>query len=294
MRQILPSISLISVSNNLTTDSPAPILKRTYQRGNSIFAITIYPKWFKQSMTVILVLIALIVGSFLSTVAIRLPLGRPITLGRSECDRCGHKLGLIELIPFLSWCFLRGRCLHCGAPIAAAHPLAELGALAVAGWATAAFQGPALVATCILGWLLLALALVDWRAHLLPDALTGPLLIAGFLVTWLTAPDALVDHAIAAIVGFAVFVIISVLYKKLRGREGLGFGDAKLLAAIGAWVSWQGLPTVVLLGAASGLCFALLQSLAGKKLELATRLPFGCFLALGGWLVWLYGPLVTG
>jgi leader peptidase (prepilin peptidase)/N-methyltransferase len=94
------------------------------------------------------------------------------------------------------------------------------------------------------------------------------------------------------VAGFAVLGAISLLYRRLRHREGLGLGDAKLLAALGAWVSWQGLPTVLLWGSMLGLVFALVRSAMGRGLQWSDRIPFGVFLGAGGWLVWLYGPLM--
>jgi leader peptidase (prepilin peptidase) / N-methyltransferase len=245
-------------------------------------------------MTLFVLVIAPFIGSFLGTAAIRLSAGRPIALGHSQCDHCGHRLSVLELVPIASWCALRGRCRHCGGAIDATHLSAELAALGVAAWAAATVDGSALLPSCVFGWLLLGLALVDWRAFILPDLFTIPLLLTGFLVTWIVQSGAILDHAIAAVLGFFLFASIAFFYRRFRGREGLGLGDAKLLAAIGAWVSWDGLPTVVLWGSGAGLAYALLQSFAGKKLELSTRLPFGSFLAIGAWLVWLYGPLIRG
>jgi leader peptidase (prepilin peptidase)/N-methyltransferase len=103
-----------------------------------------------------------------------------------------------------------------------------------------------------------------------------------------------VDHLIGAAAGFAVFAGIAAIYRRLRGREGLGLGDAKLLAALGAWVGWQGLPTIVLYAALAGLLWAIAGALRGAPLHARHRIPFGPFLSLAGWLVWLYGPLTLG
>jgi leader peptidase (prepilin peptidase)/N-methyltransferase len=138
---------------------------------------------------------------------------------------------------------------------------------------------------------LLTLAVIDWRTYLLPDALTLPLALSGLAAAWFFDRDAFAGHAIAAAAGFAVFAAISFAYRRWRGRDGLGLGDAKLLGALGAWVSWQGLPSVVLYAAVLGLAAALALSLAGRGLSRDTRIAFGAFLALGGWLVWLCGPL---
>jgi leader peptidase (prepilin peptidase)/N-methyltransferase len=114
---------------------------------------------------------------------------------------------------------------------------------------------------------------------------------AGLIVSFVMPLGPWRDHALGAVIGFAAFALIAWLYRRLRRREGLGLGDAKLSAAIGAWVSWQGLPTMLLWGSILGLAFAVGLSLLGRPLRLSDRLPFGVFLAAGGWLVWLYGPL---
>jgi leader peptidase (prepilin peptidase)/N-methyltransferase len=237
-------------------------------------------------------ILAPFVGSFLGLLAVRLPERRPVLIARSQCDHCGAVLGPFELIPLASWLWLRGRCRHCRAPITGVALFMELAALAVVAWAALAVSGWVFAVTCILGWLLLVLAVIDWRAFLLPDVLTAPLAILGLVATYLLNPDAILDHVIGAAAGFAVLAIIAAAYKRWRGRDGLGLGDAKLLGALGAWVSWQGLPSVVLYAAVIGLIAVLVQSRLGRGLTAATRIPFGTFLALGGWLVWLYGPLM--
>jgi leader peptidase (prepilin peptidase)/N-methyltransferase len=127
----------------------------------------------------------------------------------------------------------------------------------------------------------------------LPDALVLPLIPAGLLVAWLIDPALLPDHLIGAAAGFAVFAAVAWGYRALRGRDGLGGGDVKLLGALGAWVAWQGLPTVVLYAAVSGLLWVLVLSALGKRVHLGRRIPFGLHLCIGGWLVWLYGPLLA-
>ncbi|MFZ5791053.1 MAG: prepilin peptidase [Pseudomonadota bacterium] len=146
----------------------------------------------------------------------------------------------------------------------------------------------------VFGGSLLALAWIDWRTHLLPDILTLSLGAAGFLITWLAEPTFLVDHLIGATAGLGILTALIHVYRLARHRDGLGGGDAKLLGAIGAWVGWQGLPTVMVYAALSGLAWVLIGALRGRSLRLDTRLPFGPWLCLGGWLVWLYGPLVLG
>jgi leader peptidase (prepilin peptidase)/N-methyltransferase len=231
------------------------------------------------------------IGSFLSVLVTRLPSGRQVFWGRSACDQCGHPLGIGDLIPIASWSWQGGRCRHCGAAVTALYTGVELGAVAIAAWAATVSEGWALWASSCLGWCLLALAVIDFRDGLLPDALTLPLILLGLAFAAVEAPALVLPHAIGAVVGFASFALVQWLYRRLRQREGLGCGDVKLLAAAGAWVSWEGLPSVVLIAALFGLGMALFGSLRGRKVALDQRLAFGPGLCLGTWLVWLYGPL---
>lgn len=231
------------------------------------------------------------IGSFLGTLVVRLPAGEGVIAGRSRCDRCRHVLSAWELLPIVSWLALHGRCRHCGAPLAAFYPAMELAALALAASAAASVSGTALWLGCALGWGLLALAAIDLRHCILPDVLTLPLIPLGLFAAWLDDPAELVGHMIGAALGYLAFLLIALGYRRLRQRDGLGLGDAKLLAVAGAWVSWQGLPSVVLLGACASLALLLFERLRGGVIRLDQRVAFGPGLCLGLWLVWLYGPL---
>jgi leader peptidase (prepilin peptidase)/N-methyltransferase len=138
------------------------------------------------------------------------------------------------------------------------------------------------------------LAVIDWRHLMLPDVLTLPLIPAGIAAAWALAPDRLADHVIGAAAGFAFLALVAVLYRRFRGRHGIGLGDGKLFAAAGAWVGWQGLPSVLLLAAFAGLAGALVQARLAGGLDPERELPFGLYLAGALWLVWLYGPLGLG
>jgi leader peptidase (prepilin peptidase)/N-methyltransferase len=140
------------------------------------------------------------------------------------------------------------------------------------------------IAALLAAWLGLA-SVIDAKRLILPDLLTLPLIPAGLFLVGLQ-PPALTDRLLGAVIGFTVFAAISVLYRRLRRRDGLGLGDAKLLAAAGAWVGWQGLPSVVLIASLGGLAWALVTRADGDR-----QVPFGPFLALGFWLVWWLGPL---
>lgn len=240
-------------------------------------------------------LVAPFIGSFLGLLALRLPAGEGVVWGRSRCAGCARALGPGELVPLLSFLALRGRC-RCGrVAIPRVLPAMELGAVAVAAAAAWAGGGPAEVwAHCALGWALLVLAAVDWEHFELPDVLTLPLIPAGLALTWWLAPEALLAHALGAALGWAGFAGLAALYRRWRGRDGLGEGDAKLLAAGGAWLGLAALPELVLLAALLGLLLALALRLGGRALKADTALPFGPALALAIFALRLHGPVLAG
>lgn len=223
-----------------------------------------------------------LVGSFLACAALRLPRGKSLW-GRSACPRCGRVLGPLELVPLLSWAAAKGCCRGCGQAIPAFYPAVELAAVAVAFLSAALLPGPMVWGGCLLGWALLLLAAIDWRFQILPDLLTLPLLLSGLLLA-----ESAFLAALAAACGWGAFTVLALSYRRLRGREGLGGGDAKLLAAAGAWVGPPGLPWVVLLGAGAALLWVGLAAWRGGGWEASRRLPFGPFLAAAFWTVWIY------
>lgn len=256
--------------------------------------------------------LGLLLGSFLNVVILRLPrrlewqwkrdsleiLGEPelydppppgIVVERSHCPHCKVQLAWYENIPVLSWLALRGRCRHCGVPISPQYPLIELLTMALVLVCVARFgfgwRGfGAIVLTCYL----IALSGIDLRTQLLPDQLTLPLLWLGLIAAvenvYLGPKAAL----LGAIAGYASLWSVWWLFKQLTGKEGMGHGDFKLLAALGAWVGLLGiLPTVLL----SSLIGAIVGSiwLAMKGRDRATPIPFGPYLAIAGWLVFFWG-----
>jgi leader peptidase (prepilin peptidase)/N-methyltransferase len=239
------------------------------------------------------VLLAPFIGSFLGVLILRLPARRPVVLARSCCDQCGHRLGPRDLIPLVSYLLAQGRCRHCGAPIGRFALLTELAATGLAGWVAASVKGDAVSgevvwAACLLGWTLLTAAWIDMRTMLLPDSLTLPLLLGGLMQTGLTDSGELTDHALAAALGYLLLSGVAGIYRWLRGRDGLGLGDAKLLAAVGAWTGLGALPAVLLLAASLGLLAVVGAKCLGKTVTSSTAIPFGPFLSLAGWLIWLY------
>lgn len=234
--------------------------------------------------------VAPFIGSFLGVLIRRLPEGRPMVLARSRCEACGATLTVPELLPLASYLWRRGRCGHCGQPIGLFHPIIELVAIGVAIWAVMAETDPVRLWTdCLLGWVLLTLSWIDWRWMRLPDVLTLPLLLAGLLFTLATQPTDITDHAAGAATGYLALRGLAWCYRIVRGREGIGAGDAKLLGAVGAWLGLAWLPLVVLLAALLGMAMAAGLALAGQKMYAKTALPFGPWLALSFWLLWLHG-----
>ena len=259
--------------------------------------------------------IALCVGSVLNVVIHRLPrmmergwadqcaelAGREPTPGprydlvvpRSACPACGHAIGALENVPVLSWLALRGRCRACGAPISPRYPVVELaaGALAVA----AVWQfGPGAkgLAACALLWALLALAFIDADTQLLPDDITLPLLWAGLAANLFGLFVPLASAVVGAMAGYLALWAVYWLFKLVRGKEGMGYGDFKLLAALGAWLGWPMLPQIVLvssvLGAAGGILMIVL-----KGRDKAVPLPYGPWLAGAGAVALFFGPAIN-
>lgn len=250
---------------------------------------------YAESMLIVAILIlGLLVGSFLATVAARVAPAESWVWGRSRCRDCRMALGIPDLVPVLSWLVLRGRCRHCGAPISLLYPMVELACLAVGLWAVlVAPTSEILVFSLGLGWMLVLLGAIDMLAYRLPNLLTLGLGLAGVAVIATIAPDRLILHLVAAFGGYAVMSVTDYIYRRWRGREGLGAGDAKLFAAAGFWVGPMGLASVLLIGALSGLLFVAIRHGRHSDALGTIPVPFGPFLALGLWITWLHGPLVV-
>jgi leader peptidase (prepilin peptidase)/N-methyltransferase len=228
-----------------------------------------------------------VIGSFLAAILVRWPEGRSVMKGRSHCDRCGRTLGPRDLVPILSWFLVKGRCRHCGAPIDRRLLAVEAGAALIGLTAIAAHPLPAAAFTAIFGWWLFLLAALDLEHQWLPDRLTLPLIPVGLAIAWAGIGPPLHDRLIGAAAGFLVLALIALAYRALRGREGLGGGDPKLFAAIGAWLGWQALPFVMLAAGLLGLVAILLKRLRGEAVAATDSLPLGTLLALAAWPIWL-------
>jgi leader peptidase (prepilin peptidase) / N-methyltransferase len=231
------------------------------------------------------------IGSTLSVLVSRLPEREQVVWGRSRCDLCGHFLTVRDLVPVISFLALRGRCRHCGASIARHHIILELGAIAIALWAVLEFNGALVPITACLGWALLALAAMDYRRFFLSDYLTLPLVLGGLAVHGTLETGDLLGSALGAGIGFGAIWAVGLVFKRVRGVEGIGMGDAKLLAAAGAWTTWMGLGGVLLIAVVVTALHALLLSIKTGALDWRVAVPFGPGLCLGLWLTWIYGPL---
>jgi leader peptidase (prepilin peptidase)/N-methyltransferase len=233
-------------------------------------------------------LLGALLGSFMATIVIRWPEGRSVMRGRSHCDSCGMTLQACDLVPLLSAALARGRCRSCGAAIDPKHWQIELAALWIGVVAGLTVPGSAALAGAVFGWLLLTLAALDIVGLWLPDRLTGTLALAGVAAGLLGVPPDLADRLIGGIAGFASLWMIGAGYKALRGRDGLGGGDPKLLGAIGLWLGWAMLPAVLLLAALTGLALVLVGLVRGRAARMDDKAPFGALLAIAAYPAWLF------
>ncbi|MCB1974269.1 MAG: prepilin peptidase [Nitrospirota bacterium] len=210
---------------------------------------------------------------------------------RSRCQACGHQLRWYENIPVLSYVFLRGRCSSCGVGISARYPLVELFTaglffFCVQHWGAT----PAGLAWCFFSAMLVALAFIDWDTTLLPDDLTLPLLWAGLLASalqWIEVP--LFSAVMGAVAGYLSLWLVYWGFKLATGKEGMGYGDFKLFAALGAWFGWQALVPLILMASVVGAIVGIALKLASSLRE-GGYVPFGPFLAGAGFLGMVFGP----
>ncbi len=240
-------------------------------------------------LDILLLLLAPAVGSFLGVLALRLPAGQDVVRQASACDHCRQVLSWRDLVPLLSWLALGGKCRHCATPIPVVLPLLEAGAVFLA--LLAIWRMPsdvqALTGAGFL-WCLLVLFVIDLTHFRLPDVLTGTVFVLGCLLAVLDPWRGLNSALIGAIAGAGSFWLIRIAYARLRGREGLGMGDVKLMAGLGAGLGAQALPLLVLLAALGALVWAGAQALRqNTSLQARTALPFGSFLCLAAGILLL-------
>lgn len=257
-------------------------------------------------------LFGLLVGSFLNVVILRLPRmlerawwqearaflqlpPRPsserfsLAYPPSTCPRCGARIKPWHNLPVVSWLLLRGRCANCAAPISIQYPLVELASgLAAAACAWRFGWSPQLAAALVLTWTLIALAVIDLHTQLLPDLMTLPLLWLGLLLSFAGLFTNLHGAVIGAIAGYLSLWSVYWIFKLITGKEGMGFGDFKLLAALGAWLGWQALPAVILLSSAVGALIGIGLILA-RRMDRGVPMPFGPYLACAGWITLMWG-----
>ena len=212
---------------------------------------------------------------------------------RSACPACGHPIGALQNIPVLSWVLLRGKCANCSAPISARYPIVEIaGALLAAAAAWRFGATPQAIAIAVLLWTLLALAVIDIDTQLLPDNLTVPLLWAGLIVNQFGIVVPFADAFWGAIAGYLSLWSIYWVFKLVTGREGMGYGDFKLLGALGAWLGWQMLPVVILLSSVVGAVVGIGMILIRGR-DRSIPIPFGPYLAGAGVLAVFFGKTLV-
>jgi leader peptidase (prepilin peptidase)/N-methyltransferase len=260
-------------------------------------------------------LFGLLIGSFLNVVVYRLPVmaqreldnyiaheaGKELPhqdrfnlmVPRSACPHCGHRISALENIPIVSWLLLRGKCSACKAPISARYPIVE----AVTGLLSAV-----LVWNLGSGWLglaglaftyfLIAMTLIDYDTKTLPDDLTYPLLWLGLLINLNGTIVPLRDAVIGAMAGYVSLWAVYWLFKLVTGKEGMGYGDFKLLAALGAWMGWAMLPTIIILSSVVGALVGISLIVFARR-DRNNPIPFGPYLAAAGMIALLYGTPLT-
>jgi len=260
-------------------------------------------------------ILGLMVGSFLNVVIHRLPKmmerdwhaqcaelngQTPATVApynlvvpRSACPHCGHAIGALENIPVLSYLFLKGKCKGCGAAISMRYPVVEAICGILSAYAAWHFGfGTAGIAAIVFIWVLIALTFIDFDTQLLPDDITLPLLWLGLLLNLNGVFTSLPDAVIGAVAGYLVLWSVYWAFKLATGKEGMGFGDFKLLAAIGAWFGWTMLPLVILLSSLVGAVVGI-ALIAFAKHGRNIPIPFGPYLAGGGLIALFWGQTLT-
>jgi len=242
-------------------------------------------------------ILSLTVGSFLNVVVARLPHtyshnANPATPAlwhpRSQCPNCQHPIQALDNIPLLSFFWLRGHCRHCRSPISIQYPLTELltsllSLLVAIHFGVSIQTGFALT----LLWALIALSFIDFKHFILPDSITLPFMGFGILINFFDVFCSLQDSMLGSLLGYSTLWLVYKTHKAITGKEGMGYGDFKLLAMLGAWLGWQDIPLIILFSSAIGSC-AGLGLILFQKQDRHTPIPFGPYLALAGFIALLW------
>jgi len=259
-------------------------------------------------------LVGLSIGSFLNVVIYRFPLmlendwksqcrelleleekhQEAITLSKpaSTCPQCGHKIRAWENIPVISYLLLKGKCSECQSSISLQYPLIELltGLLSLAVAIKFGVSWQTLFAL-ILTWSLISMSVIDIHKQILPDDITLPILWLGLLISIYSVFTDPVSSIIGAAAGYMILWCVYQLFKLITGKEGMGFGDFKLLALFGAWFGWEFLPLIIIFSSATGAIIGILMIVV-KKHEKSTPIPFGPYLAIAGWISMMWGSQI--
>jgi leader peptidase (prepilin peptidase)/N-methyltransferase len=232
-----------------------------------------------------------IVGSFLNVCIHRLPLGASIVWPSSACPHCKRELSWYENIPVVSYLVLRARCRTCKAPISIRYPFVEAitSAMFVGAWWYFG-PGPLLASRLVFGCALIVLFAIDLEHHLLPNAITLPGIVIGFAFSLMTEPGWMAS-LIGMLAGGGVLYLIAIIYYRVRHEEGLGMGDPKMLAMVGAFIGWKLTLLTLMLGSLVGTVVGLSLIAAGRG-TMKYALPFGCFLAIGAGFSAVVGPQI--
>ena len=262
------------------------------------------------------IFIGLCIGSFINVVVFRLPvmlhrswttqakdiLDNPLDidkhydeetinliLPRSRCPKCKHIISWYHNLPIVSWLYLKGKCGYCSQPISARYPIVEAVscALTLATFFTFGLSIQFFLAL-IFTWCLLALTLIDFDTMLLPDNITLPLLWLGLVVNCFGHFTSIESAVLGAVVGYLSLWSLYHAFRLLTGKEGMGYGDFKLLAAMGAWLGWHALPDILILSSITGIVYSIFCMIYKKQLQ-SSPIPFGPFLACAGWLKLVFG-----
>ncbi|HDZ91695.1 MAG TPA: prepilin peptidase [Deltaproteobacteria bacterium] len=239
--------------------------------------------------TLFSLLLGLSLGSFMNVCIYRIPLRRSIISPPSACPRCGARIRFYDNIPLLSYLLLRGKCRHCGASIGWRYPLVEglAGLLSLALFIRYGLSYQYIL-TLLFASALVTVSFIDLDHRIIPDLISLPGVVAGWGASLLPGGTLWLDSLIGTVAGGGTLFLVAFVYERLTGREGMGGGDIKLLAMIGAWMGWRPLPIIVLISSLTGAIIgALFIVLAGKGYRF--RIPFGPFLSLGALFYLFFG-----